>query len=72
MLERVLITPLKLYLFHALQLKNMNIKLTNTNLFRNILAMYFPLKLIFFPVHIFSIRTFSLYQTKVIFAFMKI
>ena len=42
------------------------------NLFRlNIFAIYFPLKLIIFTVHIISIRTFSLYQTKVIFAFVK-
>ena len=35
------------------------------NLFRlNIFAIYFPLKLIIFTVHIISIRTFSLYQTK--------
>ena len=46
--------------------------LTYQNLFRlDIFAIYFPLKLIVFTVHIFSIRTFSLYQTKVIFAFMK-
>ena len=46
--------------------------LTYQNLFRlNIFAIYFPLKLIVFTVHIFSIRTFSLYQTKIIFAFMK-
>ena len=42
------------------------------NFFRlNIFAIYFLLKLIFFIVHIFSIRTFSLYQTKVIIAFIK-
>ena len=46
--------------------------LTYQNLFRlNISAIYFQLKLIVFTVHIFSITTFSLYQTKVIFAFMK-
>ena len=46
--------------------------LTYQNLFRlNIFAIYFPLKLIVFTVQIFSIITFSLYQTKVIFAFMK-
>ena len=46
-------------------------KLTK-NLFRlNIFAIYFPPKLIVFIVHIFTIRAFSLYQTKVIFAFMK-
>ena len=46
--------------------------LTYQNLFRlNIFAIYFQLKLIVFTVHIFSITTFSLYQTKVTFAFMK-
>ena len=46
-------------------------KLTK-NLFRlNIFAIYFPLKLVVFIVHLFSIRAVSLYQTKVIFAFMK-
>ena len=38
---------------------------TYKNLVRlNIFVIYLPLKLIFFIVHIFSIRTFSLYQTK--------
>ena len=42
------------------------------NLFRlNIFEIYLPLKLIVFTVHIFSIITFSLYQTKIIFAFRK-
>ena len=46
--------------------------LTYQNLFRlDIFTIYFPLKLIVFTVHVFSIRTFSLNQTKVIFAFMK-
>ena len=37
------------------------------NLFRlNIFTIYFPLKLIVFTVHIFSIWTFSLYQTKLL------
>ena len=46
--------------------------LLTKNLFRlNIFAIYFPLKLIVFTAHIFSIRAFSLYETKVIFAFMK-
>ena len=46
--------------------------LTYHNLFRrNIFAIYFRLKHIVVTVHTFSIRTFSLYQTKVIFAFMK-
>ena len=46
--------------------------LTYQNLFRlNIFAIYFQLKFIVFTVHIFLITTFSLYQTKVIFAFLK-
>ena len=46
--------------------------LTYQNLFRlNISAIYFQLKLVVFTINIFSITTFSLYQTKVIFAFMK-
>ena len=46
--------------------------LTYQNLFRlDIFTIYFPLKPIVFTVHVFSIRTFSLNQTKVIFAFMK-
>ena len=46
--------------------------LTYQNLFRlNIFAIYFQLKLIVFTIHVFSIATFSLYQTKGIFAFMK-
>ena len=46
--------------------------LTYQNLFRlNIFAVYFQLKPIVFTVHIFSITIFFLYQTKVIFAFMK-
>ena len=51
---------------------NFKIHSLTKNLLRlNIFAIYFPLNLIFFTVHIFSIRTFSLYQTKVIFAFIK-
>ena len=54
--------------FDSLQLsqkiQSQNTLLTK-KLFRlNIFAIYFPLKLIVFAVHIFSIRTFSLYQTK--------
>ena len=46
--------------------------LTYQNLFRlNSFAIYFQLKLIVFTIHVFSIATFSLYQTKGIFAFMK-
>ena len=37
----------------------------------NLFAIYFPLKPVLFTVHILLIRTFSLYQTKVIFAFIK-
>ena len=58
--------------FDSLQLSQKNqfqIHSITKNLFRlNIFAIYFPLKLIFFTVRTFSIRTFSLDQVKVIFA----
>ena len=61
--------------FDSLQLKQktqFQDTLTHQNLFRlNIFAIYFQLKLIVFTIHVFSIATFSLYQTKGIFAFMK-
>ena len=38
MFERVLNTPLQLYLFHALLLKNVKISHTNTNLFKHFSA----------------------------------
>ena len=52
---------------------NLNKTLTSRNLFRlNIYSIYFPLKRIFFTVHVsFLIRTFSLYQKKTIPAFIK-
>ena len=60
--------------FLQLSQKQTNLKIHSLtkNFFRlNIFAIYFPLKLIVFTVHIFSIRTFSLYQMKVTFTFMK-
>ena len=54
-----------------------SLQLSQKTQFQNILtyqmfrAIFSPLKLIVFTVHIFLIRTFSLYQTKIIFAFMK-
>ena len=61
--------------FDSLQLSQKNqfqIHSITKNLFRlNIFAIYFPLKLIFFTVRTFSIRTFSLDQVKVIFAFIE-
>ena len=65
----LILTP---YNSHNTKKRSFKIHWLTRNLFRlNIFAIYFPLKLIVFTVHIFSIRTFSLYQTKVIFAFMK-
>ena len=55
-----------------------SLQLSQKTHFQNILtyqmfcAIFSPLKLMVFTVHSFPIRTFSLYQMKIIFAFMKI
>ena len=51
---------------------NFKIHSLTKNFFRlHVFAIHFPRKLIFFGGYIFSIRTFSLYQAKLIFAFIK-
>ena len=66
MFERVLNTPLQLYVFHALLLKNVKISRTNTNLFK-----YFSAKTLYVK-HIPDSLQHLQKQTENIFTYQKL